>query len=245
MAPQESHHRQSKSKHPHRHRHHHREARHHSEDDSNSVSSDTADESVDDTIQAQTVPMIFNWSKPMLDAENTRFQYQARLTPRGYQWVISGAESGANPQYLPATPNSDRIYPQQSAAYTYHSGYYTGQPVHTQPLYYGPPNAGPNLAIPRMKDGSGDDKAGDYNDEHSIPDKNATKRTKPSNDYSSDEKNDYCHLCYNERRRRHRSHDSHHHHHHRSGSHEHDSRKKHTNRRSYINTEDKVKEWLQ
>ncbi|RYC60991.1 hypothetical protein CHU98_g5206 [Xylaria longipes] len=76
---------QSASKHSRSHRRHHRrpEPCHCSDEDRSSVSSHTKDWGTDGTIQ-DPVPIISNWSEPVLDTHSSgRFQYQARVTPDG------------------------------------------------------------------------------------------------------------------------------------------------------------------
>ncbi|KAI3324920.1 hypothetical protein HD806DRAFT_459360 [Xylariaceae sp. AK1471] len=238
MTKQTTHHHLSKSNcsqrshHHHRHRHHHHEARHYSDDDGSSESSDTTNWSAEEPSQDQTVPRISAWSEPFLDAHsNGQFQYQARITPGGYQWTLSGSDSGTNPQYLSPYPNSHIGY---SAAVTYPAGV-----QQSQPQYYEPSNA----AVPLTGEGSRDHRSEEYyeeGEEKPRRDRGVARRSKKISSDHRDKGRDDHHRSHS-----HSHHHSHRHRHYRSKSHEDSNRRRHTDRgHDHAGSKEKVSKWL-
>ncbi|KAI0909043.1 hypothetical protein F4823DRAFT_563269 [Ustulina deusta] len=230
----------SRSHHRRRHRH---SACHHSDGDESSISD--AKDRISDEISQDPVPRVFTWSEPVLDAHSSgRFQYQARLTPEGYQWTISGSDSGTNPQYLSlTTPNMP--HPLNTAVTTYPaSPYVVHQPIQSELQYYGPSNVVISPAVALNNEGSRDYASREYyeeekpRDDRSVPRRNKSS----SNGYRNERKGEQGHRRSHSH---HRDHSSHRRRHHRSKSHEGSSHQRHTNRgHGHANPHEKVSDWL-
>ncbi|KAI0491146.1 hypothetical protein F4859DRAFT_35677 [Xylaria cf. heliscus] len=186
------------------------------EEDRSSVFSNTKGWGADGAIQ-DPVPIISTWSEPVLDTHsNGRFQYQARVTPDGYQWSISGSDYGTNPHFLSSSLNPSTIYPLGTITATYSAGpYISEQPIQNQLQYYDLSGDGGKLAGPLTnEEGREYDFEEYYEKERIHHDKSIRRRNVSSHDHRNKGK---------QKQRRHHSHNYNRHrplHHHcRSRSH--------------------------
>lgn len=143
----------------------------------------------------------------------------------GYQWTISGSDSGTNPQYLSLELNTvANLIPAYPPDTVYPTGHYAMRSIQSQPQqYYG---AG---SIPVGFNGSREyDGEEYYEEEKPIPSPgggNTSKRTKSSSEYKKGRRdgqhhhNDHSRYC--------------HHRHHRSKSQEDGNRERETDREDY------------
>ncbi|KAJ2992828.1 hypothetical protein NUW58_g2036 [Xylaria curta] len=176
-------------------RHCHRHKASHHNDEDRSAIPPAPKESVTDATVQDSVPRIYIWSKPTLDAH-------------GYQWAISGSDSGSNPHFLSPASDPNGVYPSGIIATTYPASSYTvPKTVQGQPIYNDPSDVttGPVDFIP--SEGTEECSPEDYHEEE------APVQDEQSNDFR-------------EERRDKQSHHRHHHqHHYRSQSHKkHDRR---------------------
>ncbi|KAI0442658.1 hypothetical protein F4803DRAFT_355537 [Xylaria telfairii] len=228
----------SRSHRRHRHRH---ETCHCSDEDRSSVSSNTKDWGAGGIIQ-DPLPIISTWSEPVLDTHSSgRFQYQARVTPDGYHWTISGSDSGTNPHFLSSVLNPSSAYPLGTLAVTYPTGsYISEQPIQSRGQHYDRSNAGENLANPPTNEESKDYDFEEYYEEETPHDKSKQRQNASSQDHR------------NKRKDKQRSHHSHSHSHHRPSHHHRQSRshkdhdlQKHTDQgHNNSASHSKVNEWL-
>ncbi|KAI1283406.1 hypothetical protein F5Y07DRAFT_394320 [Xylaria sp. FL0933] len=233
----------SRSHRRHQHKHGHESRRHNDED--RGSSSNVKDRN-SEYVSQEPVPRVFTWSEPVLDTDSSgRFQYQARLTQDGYQWTISGSESGTNPQYLSPTPTSNMDYPLHTTATSYPlSSYIVHQPIQSELPYYDSSNVGTSPVVPLNDGGSGDYTSEEYNEGETSCDERSTPRRNKSSDGHRKGRGG------EQRRHRSRSHHCRHSSHHcrcydRSKSHDANNRQRHTDRgHSHANSHEKVSDWL-
>ncbi|KAI1424398.1 hypothetical protein F5Y12DRAFT_454416 [Xylaria sp. FL1777] len=247
MTRETRHNTEPKSKHSRSHRHHQRRHGHEADYYSDGERSTVSDAQVrtSDEASQDPVPGVFTWSEPVLDTHSSgRFQYQARLTRDGYQWTISGSDSGTNPQYLSATSAHEMLHPLSAAATTYSIGPYVAhQPIQNNLQYYGPLNTSASPAVPPDNGGSGNFTSKEYYEEEKTRgDRSAPRQNKSFDDYRNEKRGEqrHCHIHSH-----HRDHSSHRRRHHRSKSHGDSTRQKHKGQgHSQGDSHDKVSDWL-
>ncbi|KAI0420246.1 hypothetical protein F5X98DRAFT_39680 [Xylaria grammica] len=229
-----------------RHRHDH-ETGHSGNENKSAVSSNAKGRGADGTAQDPGL-RVSTWSEPVLDAQsNGRFQYQFRRTRDAYQWMISGSDSGTNPQYLSVASKPSIVHPLDATSATYPASPYVLDPaIKNQPQYYGDSNADASPSAHLANAGEGDHKAEEYYEDERPHDRSTPRRNKSPNESRSEKRGEQRHHRSHSHHRGHSSRHPQRHHHHRGKSHENGTTHQKDAGRGYGhgNPHEKVNAWL-